>query len=159
MMDPSQLFGDPAQNPAMQAQAPQPPQGIPPQQGAEQENEPPHVEALDVEANIAEAIEAGCDLCLATESSEDFMRFAQGVSFLAAAVKSLQPPPNPAVPTAIQADQRHAAATLQSATQIHLADMQHQARAQQAQQQAQQAQQLAQQQQSRPGEPQPSTRG
>ena len=148
-MDPSQIFGDPSQMAAMQ-QGPQ--QGPPPSQGGEQEGEPHDAELLDVETSILEAIEAGCDLCMASQtvSSEDYMRFAQGVNFLATALKQLQPAPDPTAGVAIQADQRHAAATLQSATQIHLADLQRQAQDRAAQQQ---------QQASRPGQPQPSARG
>lgn len=118
--DPSQIFSDPSQLQAMQGGEPGEPQEA--QQGPPQGQEPPpeHGEALNVEHDILEAIEAGCRLAIAATdiSAEDFMRFAQGVQFLTAGLRNLQPQAPPADPLAaaqLGAAQRHAAALLQHA--------------------------------------------
>lgn len=155
--DPSQVFADPSQVPALQggdapgAEPQEPPAGEVPN---EQEPVGP---PIDLEGSIAHAIEVGCEAAIAaTETgAEEFMRFAQGVSFLAAAMKDLQPQPQPMDPaaaslasTAIQADQRHAQALMQT-------DQRHaQAMAQLAAQREAAAQQA-----NRPTPSQPSARG
>lgn len=154
--DPSQVFADPSQMPAMQ--------GAQPQQGPEpgEPNEPPGVpaETLDAEINILEAIETGCEMCIAAGnvSAEDFMRFAQGVSFLATAIQALQPKPNPAAAqvasTAMRVDQQHAATMIKAAKDLHAAETQHNQQQQQAAQQdmpPHPAQQQVQGQQQQPG--------
>lgn len=127
--DPSQVFADPSQLPAMQGG------------GASEEQEPGEpqqpldipAETLDVEANILEAMEAGCEMCIAATNvdAEDFMRFAQGVQFLSVAMQNLQPRPatDPAAAqlagTALRVDQQHTATMLKAQKDLATIRAQH----------------------------------
>lgn len=156
--DPAQVFGDPSQVPAF-AQ-PQQAQQQEPGEPAEPQGDP-QAETLDAEMNILEAIEAGCEMCIAaTEvNAEDYMRFAQGVSFLAGALEALQPKPDTAAAqvasTGMRVDQQHMATLLKAEKDIH------EARARHNEQQVQSAQQSVPPppQANRPGQQPPSARG
>jgi hypothetical protein len=108
-MDPSQLFEDPSQLGAMQPDAPLQ-QAIAQQM---QEPEPPFAreeEDIDLEGAISEAIETGCQMAVAASenSAEEFMRFSQGVNYLADALAKLQPSMDPAEASVIAAEIRAA---------------------------------------------------
>lgn len=92
-------------------QQPQQPQGQPP--GHEH---PP----IDLEGELAEAMETGCRMCSAAAdvSSEDFKNFAAGVSSLADAMQKLQPQQQEGP------DQTLATAQLDAQTRLTIADRQ-----------------------------------
>jgi hypothetical protein len=94
--DPSQVFTDPSQMPALQGGQPQ----APPEQSDQGEQEPGqqpgyHHDPIDLEGCIAQSIESGCHLADAAQTAEDYQRFAQGVSYLATALKDIQPQQQP----------------------------------------------------------------
>lgn len=94
--DPSQVFTDPSQMAALQGGQPQ----APPEQTDQGEQEPgqqPGYEhpPIDLEGSIAEAMQEGCHLAVAAQTAEDYQRFAQGVSYLATALKDIQPQAQP----------------------------------------------------------------
>lgn len=96
--DPQQVFPDPAQVEALQG-GEAPPEAMP-EEGAAPPAEPPaepepEGEDLDLEGEIADAIETGCQLAQAALTAEDFMRFSQGVNYLASAFAALQPQADP----------------------------------------------------------------
>jgi hypothetical protein len=165
MPDPSQVFADPSQMPAMQGGQPQ---GAPPEQSDQGEQEPQQPgyqhDPIDLEGCIAEAIEAGCHVASAAAdvSAEDYMRFSQGVSFLASALKDIQPQPatDPAAAqlagTALRVGQQHAAAMVGAAKDLHAAQTQHH---QQQLQDAQQSVPPGGEQPNRPTPAQSSARG
>jgi hypothetical protein len=90
--DPSQLEGlqqaPPEEGMAPEEAAEPMPEGAPPEQAPPPE---PEGEDIDLEGALAEAIEAGCQLCEGAVTAEDFRNFAQGVSHLSDALSNLQP--------------------------------------------------------------------
>lgn len=136
-IDPSAIFQDPSQMAALQggqdapgAEPQEPPAG---EQNPGEQEPAPQAPPIDMEGSIAHAIEVGCEFAIAAQSADDFMRFSQGVNFLAGAMKDLQPAPQPMDPalaslagTAMKTDQQHAATMIQAAKDLHAAQTQHQ---------------------------------
>ena len=92
-MDPAQVFGA---APQAEPEQPGPPeeelQGQP-QPGAPGGNDDVDPDGIDLEGAIANAIETGCEMAVAAagNSADEFMRFAQGVNYLATGLGALQP--------------------------------------------------------------------